>query len=110
MSDCSHEEADTRMLVHLRAALENGLTSFLVRTVDTDVIIILLGKYHGIKQVCSHLNLWVRFGVGKAVKNIHINATFEHLGAKVLGQFIMHEFFLASSGLYQLSGPRILKI
>ena len=83
MSDCSHEEADTRMLVHLRAALENGLTSFLVRTVDTDVIIILLGKYHGIRQVCSRLNLWVHFGVGKAVKNIHINATFEHLGAKV---------------------------
>ena len=83
LSDFFHEEADTRMLVHLKAALENGLTSFLVRTVDTDVIIILLGKYHGIRQVCSRLNLWVRFGVGKTVKNIHINATFEHLGVKV---------------------------
>ena len=88
-------QADTRMLVYLRAALENGLTSFLVRTVDTDVIIILLGKYHGIKQVCSHLNLWVRFGVGKAVKNIHINATFEHLGAKVSRA---HPFFHVFTG------------
>ena len=45
MQPCDHEEADTRMLVHLQDALRDGATTCLVRTVDTDVVVILIGKF-----------------------------------------------------------------
>ena len=38
MQECNHEEADTRLLVHLLDAIADGATTCLVRTVDTDVI------------------------------------------------------------------------
>jgi len=43
MPPCDHEEADTRICVHLQGALEKGARKVLVRTVDTDVIIVLAG-------------------------------------------------------------------
>ena len=42
MQACNHEEADTRMLIHLLDAVTNGATTCLIRTVDTDVIVILV--------------------------------------------------------------------
>ena len=38
MVACNCEEADTRMLVHEQDALDNGATTCLVRTVDTDMV------------------------------------------------------------------------
>ena len=35
MDDCNHEEADTRIMVHIWHALEHGAETVLVRTVDT---------------------------------------------------------------------------
>ena len=46
MESCDHEEADTRILIHLQDALANGCTTCLVRTVDTDVVVIIIGKFH----------------------------------------------------------------
>ena len=45
MSPCNHEEADTRIVIHVIQALQSGCTSVLVRTVDTDVVVILFGKF-----------------------------------------------------------------
>ena len=46
MPSCNHEEADTRLIVHIVNALTNGQSTCLVRTVDTDVVIILVGKFY----------------------------------------------------------------
>jgi len=46
MGQYNHEEADTRIVVHVSHALEGGAESVLVRTVDTDVVVILVGKIH----------------------------------------------------------------
>ena len=43
---CDHEEADTRLLVHLQDALREGHKNCMIRTVDTDVLVILIGKFH----------------------------------------------------------------
>ena len=43
MPDNDHEEAVTKMLRHLQNALQTGSCTCLVRTVDTDVIVIILG-------------------------------------------------------------------
>ena len=41
-----HEEADTRMCLHVLHALSKGAQNMLVSTVDTDVIVILVGIFH----------------------------------------------------------------
>ena len=48
MEYCDHEEADTQILIHLQDTLANGSTTCLVRTVDTDVVIIIIGKFHAL--------------------------------------------------------------
>ena len=42
----NQEEADMRLLVHILHALDQGEQNFLVFTVDTDVIVILVGTFH----------------------------------------------------------------
>ena len=42
MPSCDHEVADTRMCIHVQDSLEHGAIVILVRTADTDVIVILV--------------------------------------------------------------------
>lgn len=44
MPPCNHEEADTKIVIHVINTLL-GCTSALVRTVNTDVLVILVGKF-----------------------------------------------------------------
>ena len=45
MLECSHEEADTRIVVHIVHALQQGMRKIEIRTVDTHIIVILAGVY-----------------------------------------------------------------
>ena len=63
MPPCDHEEADTRLLIHLQDALRNGCTNCMVRTVDTDVVVILLGFHHWM-TLGKDVKIWVAFGTG----------------------------------------------
>ncbi len=45
------QQADTRIIVHLKNSLENGLSSILIRTVDTDVVVILIANVSTAKVV-----------------------------------------------------------
>ncbi len=51
-----------------------------VRTVDTDVIVILVGKFHDLIEEGPLLFLWVGFGMGKIYCHIQINAICDSLG------------------------------
>lgn len=76
LSPCTDEEADTRMMVHLADALENGNQSVMIRTADTDVVVSAVAAV-----VTLDLNeLWVSFGTGKKHKILPA-----HLIAKALG-------------------------
>ena len=69
------------MVVYLRhALLMEGAVTVLVRTVDTDVVVILVGKLHDLKAVNAHVNIWVAFGMGKNFKFISINRICASLG------------------------------
>jgi len=92
MPDCNHEEADTRILLHVLHALECGAKTVLVRTVDTDVVVLLIGKFSEFSQHAL-IDIWVSFGVGRSHRMYHINAMFNLLGeckAKALPMF--HSF------------------
>ena len=74
MPECNHEEAGTRMLIHLQDALENGATTCLVRTVDTDVIVIIVGKLHYLHEQHPAAYVWIASGTGRNFRYLHINA------------------------------------
>lgn len=80
MDCCNHEEADTRMVVHVQHALEQGERSFLVRTVDTDVIVILAGVFYDLLVIQPLTDIWVAFGMGKKYRFYHINNIRKSLG------------------------------
>ena len=65
MSECDHEEADTRILYHVKHALPAYMTFVQILSNDTDVVILALGVYH---MLCSnHIldDLVIEFGMGK---------------------------------------------
>ena len=80
MLPCNHEEADTRILIHLLDALEHGSSTCLVRTVDTDVVVILIGKFHALLTQYPAANIWIAFGTGKNYTYLHVNTISHALG------------------------------
>ena len=67
MSANDHEEADGRICLHVDDALNEGATTVLVRTVDTDVVVILVGIFHDLAQHHPGIQLWVGFGTLEAL-------------------------------------------
>lgn len=93
MPQCDHEEVDTRLVVHIADALKKWLSTCLVRTVDTDVIVILIGKFPYVIAVNSDASIWVAFGVGKNFVFWHINTICSNLGeAKSTALPFFHSF------------------
>ena len=81
MTDCNHEEADTRIVVHVVHAIQGpNVSSVLVRTVDTDVVVILVGKLNLFRDINPGVNLWVAFRMGRNFSLISINSIGDFLG------------------------------
>jgi len=61
LAPCSHEEADSRIFVHVKDMAQQGHTKAMIRTVDTDMVVIAVAKFLqiGLEE------LWVAFGTGK---------------------------------------------
>ena len=73
MPNCTHEEADTRIIVQVLDAAKNGCKKIVVQTVDTDVLVILVGQFHQIKERHPIIELWLAFSVGKDYTMYSIN-------------------------------------
>jgi len=80
MPNCNHEEADSRVVVHILHALEQGLKRIEVCTVDTDVIVILVGVFFELTKIQSCIDLWIAFGVGKNFRFYSINSICTNIG------------------------------
>ena len=65
MPDCTHEEADTRLLVHVKHALTEGMNKIKILSSDTDVVIIALGAYHKLRSDHQFDDIVIEFGVKK---------------------------------------------
>ena len=59
---CNHHEADTRMLLHLTHASENGHQIAMIRTVDTDAVILAISTFNDLDLS----ELWISFGTKKS--------------------------------------------
>ena len=80
MSNCNHDEADTRIMVHIQHALQRGMTRIQVRTVDTDVIVVVVGPFYELVRSQPLAELFVTFGMGKNYQLISMNAICSSLG------------------------------
>ena len=93
MIPCDHEEADTRLLVHVIDSLNAGCSTCLVRTVDTDVVVILIGMFHHLLTLNLSAKIWLAFGTGKNFAYFDINSISSALGKqKSLALPVFHSF------------------
>lgn len=61
MEPCNHEEADTRLLLHVLDASLKGFNKISIVTVDTDVVVIALFHFFDMNIA----ELWIEIGVGQ---------------------------------------------
>ena len=62
---CTHEEADCRMLLHTSHAAKRGHYNILIRTIDTDVVVLAVSVAHALQ---SRNELWLAFETGKSFR------------------------------------------
>ena len=94
LSPCDHEEADMRIFLHLADCVRECYLKFLIRTVDTDVVLaVCMAKKFEVE------NLWVAFGTGKRFHYLAVHEIVNCLGPEkslTLPMFFIHSPFLMS--------------
>ena len=95
MGRCNHEEADTRILVHLLHALQYSSLG-MVYTGDTDVVVILLCNFHHIKAVNPESEIWISFKTGNTVNMISLNNIASGLGVTTCKAMALFHAFTGS--------------
>ena len=85
LQPCSHEEADTRILLHVAHCAKQGYRRIAIRTVDTDIVVLAIAHF----QSLDIDELWICYGVGKHFRYIaaHTIATLMKERAKALMMF-----------------------
>ena len=73
---CDHEEADTRTMLHAAHMKQQGTDSVVVRTNDTDVLI--LATYT--QALLGFNEFWLSFGVGRSHKFIPVHDIVLQIG------------------------------
>ena len=76
LQPCNHAEADTRIILHLVHAAQQGHKKAYVRTVDSDIIVLALRFF----ETLGLTELWVGFGTGKSYRDIPIHTMWFNLG------------------------------
>ena len=77
VAPCNHEEADSRMMVHVTDAFHRGYKKIQIRSVDTDVVVLAVST---VSELGGGLELWVAFGTGKDFRLIAAHEIAESLG------------------------------
>lgn len=86
MAPCNHEEADTRMMIHVFDACMNGLRRVKIRSNDTDVIILAIS----VVDLLQLDELWVSHGTSTKLQYLPAHTIANAIGrdkAKVLPLF-----------------------
>ncbi|KAL8609398.1 hypothetical protein ACOMHN_019888 [Nucella lapillus] len=73
---CSHEEADTRMMLHLCQAADEGHTKAFLRTVDSDVVVLAVSLFGDLDLS----ELWIGYGTGKKYRDIPVHQVAAGMG------------------------------
>ena len=76
---CNHEEADTRIFLHLKDFSATGRQKLSLKTVDTYVVVIAISVFHKLDLE----ELWVEFGTGVNLEWLPIHKYAENLGESI---------------------------
>ena len=76
LAPCKHEEADTRLLLHAADVGKCGLNKIMLRTADTDVLVIAIAAFHEL----AFSELWIAFGVGKHFRFVPVHDIASSMG------------------------------
>ena len=72
---CNHEEADTRVFLHVLDGSRKGMKRISIVTVDTDVVVIAIRLFSKLDLE----ELWIEFGTGKSKRFIPIHSFAQQL-------------------------------
>ena len=65
----------------------------MIRTVDTDVVVIIIGKFYHLLTINSSVRIWIAFVAGKAFTYLNINSICHSLGEdKSLALPLFHSY------------------
>lgn len=95
----SHEEADTRMLLHANHASQNGYQTIVIVSEDTDVMILCLG-------CCKKINcpLYQKSGTQNRIRYINISNLAQLLGDDLCDALIGLHAFAGSDSVSAFAG------
>ena len=85
LTPCNHEEADSRMLLHASDAAQHCQNKMLIKTVDTDVVVLTMLM----AQLLQPDKMWVAFGIDKGLQYLAAHAISAELGPEKAQAFLM---------------------
>ena len=100
---CNQEEADTRIIIHIIHALNYGFSSNLIKTSDSDVIVILIYHLQHFDTISTGCNITVNYGIGKIQRVINIRELTCALGVQRSAAL---PFFMTLTGCDSTSGMK----
>ena len=103
LEPCDHEEGNTKIAFHLYDAVKKGATKILVCTVDTDILVILIGL---LSNLPPDTQIWIAFGTAKNFKYYSINAIHQSLGPEKSKALPFFHAFTGSDTTSQFHGKR----
>ena len=80
LSPCSHVEADSRRLLHVTHASQHGHHQILIRTVDTDIVVLAVFAINYLPAGCE---VWLAFVTGKIVRYMAAHQIAVSLGPEM---------------------------
>ena len=86
LAPCNYEEADSRMLLHAFHAAQHGHHAILIRTVDTDVVVLAVSLA---QRLQSEDKLWVAFGTGQSFRYLAAHEIAAGLGREKARALLM---------------------
>ena len=90
LAPCSHEEADSRIMLHVADAAKE-YSSVTIRTVDSDVVVLAVYTFAQLRT--SLTELWVAFGTKKSYRVISAHGIYTAIGVqKSLALPMFHAF------------------
>ena len=79
VEDCTHEEADTRIILHVHLSSQSGYYRVMIRTTDKDVLTLAVSK---MKEIDVD-EVWIAFATGKHFRYLAIHDIASHLGPRL---------------------------
>ena len=62
-TDATTRKPTTRIAVHVLHALHKGHSQVLIRTVDTDILVIMIGLFNELLSLNPSANVWISLGI-----------------------------------------------